>query len=147
MTTTLEKRDLVDMLIHKIRLEGYQILNRRFGKYLPDPQPIGNYTFDILAKRNGVFVLGLCLDAVDFTQNDLAAKIEYLATRTSRYSNLPVVLFIGIDQSLYVRLAHILQQLPSDVRQHIRSHPLTDAPLPDLFFHFQREPQAQTYIN
>lgn len=147
MTQTEERKELVESLIQKIRMEGYQIVNRRYGKFVPAPQPVGGHEVDILAKRNGSFIIGLCLASGDFAGSDLEEKVRYLASRTSKYSNTPVKLYIAIDQSIYVRLAKILQDLPHELRHRIRAYPLTNAEMPDLFFNIQKPAHSRNFFN
>lgn len=148
MSTFATKKDLIDAMLHRIRMEGFQTVARKHGKYLPPPAPVGSYEIDVLAKRAGVYGIGLALDAQDLVQSSLPAKIEYLATRTSRISKKPVFLFLGIDQTHYVKLAQLLQGLPAEVRAQIRTYPMTAEPEPNLFFNVRKaEPQARNFFN
>jgi hypothetical protein len=148
MSSFENKKELIDALLHRIRLEGFQIVSRKAGKYLPAPAPVGGYEIDALAKRSGVYCIGLALDAQDLVHGALAAKIEYLATRTSKISKKPVTLYIGVDQAHYVKLAQLLQTLGTDVRNQIRTYPMTATPEPDLFLNMHKaEPQPRNYFN
>ncbi|MBI5727532.1 MAG: hypothetical protein HY965_06745 [Ignavibacteriales bacterium] len=147
MTQIEERKELVESLIQKIRLEGFQIVNRRYGKFVPAPQPVGGHDIDILAKRSGSFIIGLCIASGDFSDSGLEEKVRYLASRTTKYSNTPVKLYIAIDQSVYVRLAKILQNLPHELRHRIRAYPLTNAETPDLFFNIQKPAHSRNYFN
>jgi hypothetical protein len=44
MAHKYEMRERVDELITHFWRNGYLTLSRKFGKYLPDPKPIGGYS-------------------------------------------------------------------------------------------------------
>lgn len=143
----MDRKELLDTLVQKIRLEGYQIVSRKHGKFLPAPPPVGSHEIDVLAKRNNKFVIGLAVTSEEVKKDGLKDKLAYLATRTSRYSNLPVILFIGVEQSQYVKLAQILQQIPAEVKRQIRTFPVSAEPEHNLFFNGERGSGQGRYFN
>lgn len=133
MQQIVEKRDVLSMLVPKLWLDGYHILSRKFGKYLPEPAPVGTYDVDIVAKKGNSFAIGLCLSGAEVNDPALLAKIKYLATRKAKYSNQAIRLYIGVEQVHYMKLSLILKRLESDERKNIRSFALDSQPAPTLF--------------
>ena len=46
----LMKRNSVDLLVDRLWQKGYFTISRRFGSYLPEPQRMGGFDVDIVAR-------------------------------------------------------------------------------------------------
>ena len=133
MSNSIEKKDLLGLLIPKLWLEGYHIIYRKFGKYLQAPPPVGEYEIDLVAKKGNSFAIALCLSANEIDNPALIEKIRFLASRRSRFNKQPIQLFIGIDTNNYFRLARLLQMLDNDEKKSIKSFALSSVPAANLF--------------
>ncbi|MBE2280570.1 MAG: hypothetical protein IAE91_09275 [Ignavibacteriaceae bacterium] len=63
-----EKKAWIDELIIKCWSDGFSAINRKHGKYLPEPPKIGDYDIDFLAKMNKDFAIGIVI-----TDDDVSA--------------------------------------------------------------------------
>lgn len=120
----VEKRKVVDRLIDQFWKQGYLTISRRFGTYLPEPEKIGNFEVDIIAKQRNNYAIGLILLEEDFRNPNLLEKLTYLATRQTKYTNKKVNLFVGINLELFPRLKAIIRLLSPEARNSIRLIPL-----------------------
>lgn len=133
MTPTTDKKSLINLLIPKFWIGGYNISARKFGKYLPEPPFIGSYEIDVLAKRGKEYAIGICISSDDFRDTALTDKIAYLASRRSKFTDKKVPLFIGVPQELYTRLIQLLHGIDDATRRNIQVYQLSEEPEQDLF--------------
>ncbi len=94
------KQQNVDDLIGHFWRNGYLTLSRRFGKYLPEPNNVGDFKVDAIGKQRKKFVIGLLLSEKDLNDSKVYTKLEFLATRHTKYSNKRVTLFVGVPKHL-----------------------------------------------
>jgi len=99
---------------------GYLTVSRKLGTYLPEPQKVGKYSVDIIARYNKNFAIGLTLNEEDVNKKDLMEMINYLATRKTRYTNKNVVLFLGVTPDHYQKLRILISSLEENVRNNIK---------------------------
>ena len=96
----ITNQERVDALIKSFWKNGYLTLSRRYGTFLPNPKPIGSYEVDAVGKQRKKFVIGLTITEEELSNPKIYEKIEYLATRHSKYSKNSVSLFIGVNKKL-----------------------------------------------
>lgn len=116
-----DKRKDIDALIEQFWKRGYMTVSRKFGTYLPEPDKVGIYDVDVIARYNDSFAIGIVLNDEDFvdlkkTQN----KIVYLSTRQTKYNGKRVVLFIGVSLKNYKSAKSLLDTLPDEIKKNIR---------------------------
>lgn len=116
-----DRRKYVDMLIEEFWRRGYLTLSRKFGTYLPEPNAIGGFEIDAIAKYKDNFAIGITLSDNDF--NDpimIKNKLTYLANRQSKVSNKKVRLFVGVSLLNLKNAKALLDELDSDTKKNIR---------------------------
>lgn len=116
-----DKRKDIDALIEQFWKRGYMTVSRKYGTYLPEPDKVGIYDVDVIARYNDSFAIGIVLNDEDFidlkkTQN----KIVYLSTRQTKNNGKRVVLFIGVSLKNYKAAKSLLDTLPDEIKRNIR---------------------------
>ncbi len=136
------RKELIDTLVAQFWADGYKIVHRKFGNYLTDPPKIGEFQIDILARKGNRFAMGIVLEEKDFWNNNLAEMFNFLATRKSKFANAASLLYIGVEPSLYVKLAGILYKMDKNISINIRSFPLQLIPELTLMNGTQKHQEA-----
>lgn len=116
----LMKRQSVDLLISQFWKNGYLTISRKFGTYLPEPQRMGGFDIDIVARYKKDYAIGITLNDDDLDNPALKEKIEFLATRQTKFTNKRVLLFLGIPNNLKKKLEFIISTLDENVRKNIK---------------------------
>lgn len=123
MKEQITQQQKVDQLIKTFWKNGYLTLSRKYGTYLPEPSPIGNYEVDVVGKKVKKYAIGITLNENDLSDPNLMKKIEFLASRQTRNTNHRVILFIGVEQSLVKQTRDILKLIPEEIRKFIKVVP------------------------
>ncbi len=126
----LDAVDLVDALISHFWQHGYMTLQRKYGTYLPEPDNIGNYTIDGLAKYKNDFIIGITIKDQDFKDRGLYAKIKFLASRKTKFSGKDMKLFIVTEHHNFIKLKLIVSSLDDRFKKNIKIFPV-DSYLPN----------------
>jgi len=113
-------QERVDELIKSFWKNGYLTLSRRYGKFLPDPSPIGNYQVDAVGKQKSKMVIGLILNEEEINDPNLVHKITFLATRNSRNSKRKVSLYIGVNRNYASQAKEIITKIDPEIRKNIK---------------------------
>ena len=116
----LMKRQSIDLLIDQFWKNGYLTISRKFGTYLPEPQRMGGFDVDIVARYKKDYALGITLNEEDLDNPELKNKIEFLATRQTKFTNKKVLLFVGIPNDLRKKIEFIISTLDENVRKNIK---------------------------
>jgi hypothetical protein len=116
----LMKRQSVDLLIDQFWKNGYLTISRKFGTYLPEPQRMGGFDVDIIARYKKDYAIGITLNDEDLDNPELKNKIHFLATRQTKSSNKDVLLFVGIPNDLKKKIEFIISTLDENVRKNIK---------------------------
>lgn len=116
-----DKRKDIDALIEQFWKRGYMTLSRKYGTYLPEPDKVGIYDVDVIARYNDSIAIGIVLNDEDFidlkkTQN----KIVYLSTRQTKNNGKRVALFVGVSLKNYKAAKSLLETLPDEIKRNIR---------------------------
>lgn len=123
------KRQNIDYLIEEFWKNGYLTVSRKFGTYLPEPEKIGGFDVDIIAKQGKDYALGITLTADDFKNPKLLEKVIFLATRHTRFTQKPVQLYIGVPEE-HLKLAKgLLDSLSKEIKTNIKLFKLMDKSL------------------
>ncbi|RMD49828.1 MAG: hypothetical protein D6830_04060 [Ignavibacteria bacterium] len=116
----------VDQLIKHFWKNGYMTVSRKFGKYLPPPKPVGNYQVDAVGKYKKKYVLGVTLSENELNDPQIYSKLEFLATRKTRYSHVKVTLFVGVPKDSIKKARAIVSTLSEETRKNIKLVPLSN---------------------
>ncbi|GBD86540.1 hypothetical protein BMS3Abin03_00460 [bacterium BMS3Abin03] len=99
---------------------------RKYGTYLPEPSRVGGFEVDIIARYKNDYAIGVTLNENDFNSGNLIDKLNYLATRHTKYTNKKVMLFLGVPAAYYKQAKLILEQLQPDARKNIKLFQIID---------------------
>lgn len=113
-------RENIDELINHFWQNGYLTISRRFGTYLPDPSPIGTYSVDAVARYNKKYALGIILSTDDLNDPRIRTKLDFLATRHTKYTNKTVTLFLGVSPENYSRTKSLVESLSDEAIKNIK---------------------------
>ncbi len=122
----LNKRESVDLLIEQLWRNGYTTLSRKFGTYLPEPEKVGGFEIDIVARQNKSYAIGITLSEEDMVDPDLLRRIKYLATRKTKFSNHSVQLFIGVPLVHFEKISLLISSFGEDVQKNIQLFRIVD---------------------
>ncbi|MCO6474019.1 MAG: hypothetical protein J5I57_09840 [Melioribacteraceae bacterium] len=123
MKKQLSQEQKVDQLIKTFWKNGYLTLSRKYGTYLPEPSPIGNYEVDVVGKKVKKYAIGITLNENDLNDPNLRRKIEFLASRQTRNTNNRVMLFVGVENNLIKRTRGLIKLIPEEIRKFIKVVP------------------------
>ena len=116
----LLKRQSIDLLINQFWKNGYLTISRKFGTYLPEPRRMGGFDVDIVARYKKDYAIGITLNEEDFENCDLKSKINFLATRQTKFTGKNVLLFVGIPNNLKKKIEFIISTLDENVKKNIK---------------------------
>ena len=118
------KQSKVDDLINHFWKNGYLTLSRKFGKYLPEPSNVGKYEVDAIGKLKKRFAIGVILTEEELNDPKVYSKLEYLATRHTKYSNRRVTLFVGVPKILFNKVKLCISNLSEIAKKNIKVVPI-----------------------
>ena len=119
MVRTTQK-DRVDSLIQHFWRNGYLTLSRKFGTYLPNPNPIGTFEVDAIGKYKKKYAFGITISDEELQSNTILSKINFLASQHLKYSNKKVTLFIGVSQNSIEKAKELISLLGEEVQKSIK---------------------------
>jgi hypothetical protein len=122
----LMKRRTIDLLVEQFWKRGYLTVSRKFGTYLPEPSKIGRFDVDIVAKYKNNYALGVTLTNEDIDDSLIIERLNFLATRQTKYTNKKVLLFIGVPSGLFANAKIIVEKLEFEARKNIRLFPISE---------------------
>ncbi len=125
-------RKNVDQLVEQFWKRGYFTVSRKFGTYLPEPSKVGNFDVDIIARYKKDYAIGITLAEQDLQNINLCKKLNYLATRHTKYSNKKVRLFVGVPVICFKQAKILIEQLDPDVQKNIKLFQIVDKTLPSV---------------
>ncbi len=122
-----DRRKDVDSLIEHFWKRGYLTVSRKYGTYLPEPDKIGIYDVDVIARYKDSYAIGIVLNDEDFfditkTQN----RLVYLSTRQTKFNGKKVALFVGVSLKNFTKAKKIVDNLPNEVKRNIRLVQIVD---------------------
>ncbi len=118
------KSERVDKLIDHLWKNGFLTLSRKYGKYLPEPEPVGGYDIDAVAKYKKKIAIGITLTYEELNDPKLITKLYFLLKQHPKYSKNRVTLFIGVPSELVEKTQLIVSSLESNLRDQIKVVPL-----------------------
>jgi hypothetical protein len=125
MKESIHQRKVDDLVNHFWR-NGYLTLSRKYGKYLPEPAHVGNYEVDAIGKLKKKFAIGVTLSEEELNDPKVYSKLEFLATRHTKFSNTRVTLFIGVPKELFNKVKMCLKNLTIEAQKSIKVVAISD---------------------
>ena len=116
----------VDQLINHFWKHGFLTLSRRYGKYLPEPKPIGQYEVDAVGKYKKKMVLGVILREEELNDPKIISKLDFLATQHLKSSSTRITLFVGVPVEYLNKARIIIKSLPQSSQKNIKLVTLRD---------------------
>lgn len=125
-TKLISHKDRVDALISQMWKSGYLTISRKYGKYLPAPQPVGEFEVDAIGKYKRKYMIGIVLRDEELNNPKLLSKIKYLSSQNTKYTNEKVKLIIGVNQKNFQKLNEMINTLPTENKNQIQIYLLND---------------------
>ncbi len=120
----LNRENNVDAIVDSFWKHGYMTLSRKFGSYLPEPAKVGNYEVDAIGKYKNNYVIGITLTEEELNNLNIYRKLEFLGSRSVKYSNRKVKLFVAVPRELAVKARNIIATLTEETRKNIKLIPI-----------------------
>jgi hypothetical protein len=116
----LTRQERVDALIEQFWKKGYLTVSRRYGKYLPEPNPVGDYKVDAVAKYRRKTAIGVVLDADELNDPKIISKLNFLSNRSSKYSDRNMTLYLGVPEDSILKAEMIVAGLDLNTQNNIK---------------------------
>jgi hypothetical protein len=116
----ISERKAIDLLVNEFWRLGFFTVSRRLGTYLPEPEEIGKFKVDVIGRQKEKYAIGITLGRDDVFNPDLIEKINYLASRKTRTSDKPILLFIGVPDIYFKEVKEILLNVDEKVKRNIK---------------------------
>ena len=120
LAMNISERKAIDILVSEFWRLGYFTLSRRLGTYLPEPENVGRYTVDAIGRQNEKYAIGITLNKEEIFSSDLIEKINYLASRKTKFSVKPIMLIIAVPEVHYTQVREILLSIDEKFRKNIK---------------------------
>jgi hypothetical protein len=134
----LMKRRNIDLLVDQFWKRGYLTISRKFGTYLPEPSKIGKFDVDVIAKYKKNYAIGITLTIEDMDDALMMDRLNFLATRQTKYSNKKVPLFIGVPSALLGNAKIIVEKLEPEARNNIHLFSISGKPVAQRRNNFEK---------
>ncbi|HEX2961980.1 MAG TPA: hypothetical protein VHO43_09335 [Ignavibacteriales bacterium] len=138
-------RENVDQLIKHFWQNGYLTVSRKYGTYLPAPDPVGTYSVDAVGRYDRKYALGIVLSPQELDDPGIFSKLNYLATRQTRFSNQKVALFVGVEAQNFSKAKLTIESLSEDAKKNIKLVVLSNARASELPFKGPREFESRFF--
>jgi hypothetical protein len=119
MKESIRQRKVDDLVDHFWK-NGYLTLSRKFGTYLPDPKNVGEYEVDAIGKLKKKYAIGVILSEDELNDPKIFTKLDYLATRHTKYTNKNVTLFVGVPKLLFNKIKLCISNLTEEAQRNIK---------------------------
>lgn len=113
-------QERVEKLIDHFRQRGYLTLSRRFGKYLPEPDPVGNYEVDAIGKYKKKVAIGITLTEADLDDPKIYSKLSFLSSKYAHLQTRKVTLFVGVPKKHLSKARNIINSLDEEAKKRIK---------------------------
>lgn len=116
----ISERRAIDLLVSEFWRLGFFTLSRRFGTYLPEPENIGKFSVDVVGRLREKYAVGITLKKEDIFSSDLIEKINFLASRRTKFSDKAITLFIGIPDIYFKQVKELLSNVDEKIKRNIK---------------------------
>jgi len=120
MTMNISERKAIDILVSEFWRLGFFTVSKRFGTYLPEPENIGRFKVDAIGRLKEKYAIGITLNKEDIFSSDLIEKINYLASRKTKFSDKPIMLLIGVPDIYFKQVKELLSNVDEKFRKNIK---------------------------
>jgi hypothetical protein len=120
LVMNISERKAIDLLVSEFWRLGFFTLSRRLGTYLPEPENIGKFTVDIIGRQKEKYAVGITLKKEDIFSSDLIEKINFLASRRTKFSDKPIILVIGVPDIYFKQVKEILLNVDEKIKKNIK---------------------------
>ena len=120
MIMNISERRAIDLLVSEFWRLGFFTLSRKLGTYLPEPENIGKFSVDVIGRQKEKYALGITLNKEDIFNSDLIEKINFLASRRTKFSGKPIVLFVGVPDIYFKQVKEILLNVDEKIKKSIK---------------------------
>jgi uncharacterized protein YnzC (UPF0291/DUF896 family) len=120
LTMNISERKAIDILVSEFWRLGFFTVSRRFGTYLPEPENIGRFKVDAIGRLKEKYAIGITLCKEDIFSSDLIEKINYLASRKTKFSDKPIMLLIGVPDIYFKQVKELLSNVDEKFRKNIK---------------------------
>jgi uncharacterized protein YnzC (UPF0291/DUF896 family) len=120
MIMNISERKAIDILVSEFWRLGFFTVSRRFGTYLPEPENIGRFKVDAIGRLKEKYAIGITLYKEDIFSSDLIEKINYLASRKTKFSDKPIMLLIGVPDVYFKQVKELLSNVDDKFRKSIK---------------------------
>ncbi|MFZ0452943.1 MAG: hypothetical protein WCE54_23595 [Ignavibacteriaceae bacterium] len=120
------KRKNIDLLVEEFWKLGYLTVSRKYGTYLPEPSKVGKFEVDIVARQRKNYAIGITLTYSDLNDPSLIDKLNFLATRQTKYSNKRVILFVGVPRELFKNMKVLIDSFNPEIKNNIKLFEIID---------------------
>jgi hypothetical protein len=124
------KRKSIDLLVEQLWKQGYMTVSRKFGTYLPAPSKVGEFEVDLIARLKKNYAIGLTLTEEDLNDPNIIDKLNFLASRHTKFSNKRVSLFVGVESEFFKNAKALVEMLSPEVRKNIKLFQIIEKSLP-----------------
>ncbi len=116
----VSERKAIDLLVSEFWRLGFFTISRRFGTYLPEPETIGEFKVDVIARQKEKYAIGIILNKEDVYDPNLLEKLIYLAARKTKSSNKPINLMVGVPGIYFRNAKELLLNIDESIRKNIK---------------------------
>lgn len=116
----ISERKSIDLLVSEFWRLGFLTLSRRLGTFLPEPENIGRFKVDAIGRQKEKYAIGITLSKEEIFSSDLIEKINFLASRKTRFSEKPIMLLIGVPDIYFKQVKEILFSVDENFRKNIK---------------------------
>jgi hypothetical protein len=116
----ISERKAIDLLVSEFWRLGFFTVSRRLGTYLPEPEEIGKFKVDVIGRLKEKYAIGITLNKEDIFNPDLIEKINYLASRKTRFSDKPILLLIGVPDIYFKQVKELLLNVDEKIKRNIK---------------------------
>ena len=116
----VSERKAIDNLVSEFWRLGFFTVSRRLGTYLPEPENIGRFKVDAIGRLREKYAIGITLSKEDIFSSDLIEKINYLASRKTKFSDKSILLLIGVPETYFKQVKEILLNVDEQFRKNIK---------------------------
>ena len=116
----ISERKAIDLLVNEFWRLGFLTVSRRLGTYLPEPEEIGKFKVDVIGRQKEKYAIGITLNKEDIFNPDIIEKINYLASRKTRFSDKPILLLIGVPDIYFKQTKELLLNVDEKIKRTIK---------------------------
>lgn len=116
----ISERRAIDLLVNEFWRQGFFTLSRRLGTYLPEPENIGKFSVDVIGRLKEKYAVGITLKKEDIFNSNLIEKINFLASRRTKFSDKPIILFVGVPDNYFKQVKEILSNVDEKIKKNIK---------------------------